>query len=59
MTTMQPLRILMSPEAARRTAQGLAALLGGKPYVLARIGEDADVAFTKATSASSPMRAST
>ena len=45
MTTMQPLRILMSPEAARRTAQGLAALLGGKPYVLARIGEDADVAF--------------
>jgi len=45
MTTMQPLRILMSPEAARRTAQGLAASLGGKPYVLARIGEDADVAF--------------
>jgi len=42
---MQPLRILMSPEAARHAGGGLQAALGGKPYVLANIGDDADVAF--------------
>lgn len=42
---MQPLRILMSPEAARQAGNGLQAALGGKPYVLAAIGDDADVAF--------------
>ncbi|MDQ0569675.1 phosphoglycerate dehydrogenase-like enzyme [Variovorax paradoxus] len=42
---MQPLRILMSAEAARQTAGGLAAALGHRPYVLAAVGDDADVAF--------------
>lgn len=42
---MQPLRILISPEAARQNADGLAAALGDKPYVLAALGDDADVAF--------------
>ncbi|AGU50299.1 putative D-2-hydroxyacid dehydrogenase [Variovorax paradoxus B4] len=45
MTTTQPLRILMSPAAEHQTADGLAAALGGRPHVLAGIGDDADVAF--------------
>jgi phosphoglycerate dehydrogenase-like enzyme len=41
----QPLRILMSPAAAHQAAGGLAQALGGRPHVLAGIGDDADVAF--------------
>ena len=41
----QPLRILMSPAAAHQAAGGLAEALGGRPHVLAGIGDDADVAF--------------
>ncbi|WPH11976.1 D-2-hydroxyacid dehydrogenase [Variovorax paradoxus] len=41
----QPLRILMSPAAAHQAAGGLAEALGARPYVLAGIGDDADVAF--------------
>lgn len=40
-----PLRILLSPDAARHTAAGLAHALRGRAHVLVGIGDDADVAF--------------
>jgi phosphoglycerate dehydrogenase-like enzyme len=40
-----PLRILLSPDAARQAAAGLREALDGRAYTVAKLGEDADVAF--------------
>lgn len=40
-----PVRILLSPAAAQQAAAGLREALDGRPYTLAKLGEDTDVAF--------------
>ncbi|WP_093433412.1 D-2-hydroxyacid dehydrogenase [Variovorax sp. 770b2] len=40
-----PLRILMTPAAARQAGAGLAEALGGRAHVVVNPGDDADVAF--------------